>query len=356
MNNNLTPRINGLENNLIIDGDHKFWPEGTSRTIANNSGAYGSVLFLVSNTDSGITITNSRQSSPGNGLLYSNQISKTASGTLSAGTLVRHRYVVEGYDIQPMINKEHTLIFFVKSSIATARTVTFNNGDFSHSLLKTYNINAANTWQLVTIKIPALSTCPGILDQTNGRGLNIGFTVVAGSTFQTSTTNSWTSGNFHAQSGQDSTWLTGTTHDFSIKGVMLLAGDWEGLSESQYNYIRAGKNIQQEYAMTQRYYEKSYDLDVVPGANTNVGVHYNTGVPSTQSLRITGKYSVPKRTTPTLIFYNPVTGATGQARAENGTNGAVSINNNGLNSWTLTDGNALISQIWSVHYTSDSRF
>src|SRR5882672_3453078 len=97
-NQQFTSRLNRLEPNICIDGGMELWPEGTSRSIANNANAYGGVLFNVINTSSGITLTNSQQASipSGTNIPFSNQISKTASGTLAAGTLTRSRYIIEG--------------------------------------------------------------------------------------------------------------------------------------------------------------------------------------------------------------------------------------------------------------------
>jgi hypothetical protein len=82
----------------------------------------------------------------------------------------------------------------------------------------------------------------------------ISWDIVTGSTFTTSSVNQWVTGNFSSGPGGDTTWLTGTTHDFSIAGVMLLPGNWEGLNAAQYNFVRAGRNFEDEVAMSQRYF------------------------------------------------------------------------------------------------------
>jgi hypothetical protein len=267
---NLTPRINRFESNLIIDGAMEMWPEGTSRTISSGSALYGSVLMYAENDATSVSVTNSRQADVPSGttLQFSNRLSKTAAGTLASNTSVRLRYNIEGYDIATIRNQEFSLIFWVKSSVASSRTISLRNTGSTHSFLKQYNINTANTWELKAVRFSALSACPGTLDLTNGTGISISFGVVLGTNLRNSTTNSWVTGNFLSGIGEDTTWLTGTNHDFSIAGVMVLPGNWEGLTAAQYNFVRAGKNFEDELAMSQRYFE------LVPGTTTNTRPQY----------------------------------------------------------------------------------
>lgn len=300
---NLTPRINRLESNIVIDGAMEIWPEGTSRSVANNTAPYGSVLFRMDNGNTSVTLTNSRQTSvPSNtNLTFSNQVSKTAAGTLASTTYCMWQYFVEGNDIYRMWNQETTVLFWVRSSVASNRSLTIVNGSNTHSYIQQYSISAANAWELKAIRLPALSTCPGAISRDNTLGLQIRFSIVAGSTFQSATTNQWVSGNYVSGIGEDTTWLTGTAHNFSITGVMVLPGNWEGLTAAQYNFVRAGRNFAEEIAISQRYFEKSYDLNTDPATLTRVGVRggdtAGTGNYETSYIR--------KRIAPNVVFYNP---------------------------------------------------
>jgi hypothetical protein len=234
----------------------EIWPEGTSRSIANNAAAYGSVLMSLNNTSSGVTLTNSQQTAvpSGKGLSFSNQTSKTAAGTLAAGTSITQQHIIEGYNISSLANQEFSLIFYVRSSVASNRSLAIRNGTSTHSYVKQYNISAANTWELKALSFPALSSCPGALNFLNAAGLRVTWNIVSGTTFQTSSLNQWVAGNFVSGPGEDTTWLTGTTHSFDIAGLMVLPGNWEGLNAAQYNFVRAGRNFEDEVAMSQRYF------------------------------------------------------------------------------------------------------
>ena len=72
------------------------------------------------------------------------------------------------------------------------------------------------------------------------------------------------------------------------------------------------RSFPQELALCQRYYEKTYDQSVVPGTANDKGAFFTVRIDS-----IGGggtAYKVTKRATPTVTFYSPTTGTSGQAR------------------------------------------
>ena len=316
-NKALTPRLNRMEPNIVIDGGHEIWPEGTSRSVTSGAQLYGSVLFRCANVSSGITLTNSQQSSipSGTNIPYSNQVSKTAAGTLAAGTNTNLSYLIEGYDTNKILNDSFSLIFWVKSSVASNRSIALLNASQSHTMIKQYNIAAANTWQLQVVTFSGISACPGTIERTNLAGLQIAFTIVAGSTFQTATTGSWVAGNFRSGVGEDTTWLTGTTHDFSIAGVMVLPGDWSSLTSntSAYKFQRSGRNYQEELQKSQRYWEGFPN-----GVSAGIVGYNGTGGAITASCHFV--FKTEKRASPTITVG---TGAVLQV----GTFGVVTIQN-----------------------------
>lgn len=361
----LTPRLNRLEPNLVIDGAMEIWPEGTSRSIANGTSGYGSVLFKTFNESSGITITNSQQSSvpSGTNLQFSNQISKTAAGTLSSTTAIVTRHDIEGYNVDRIYNNDFSVIFWVKSSVVSNRSVSLTNASGSHCIVKQYNISTANTWQLKVVTFPALSVCPGTINRTNGSGLGIRFGVVIGSSQQTSTLGSWQAGSFASGVGEDTTWLTGTNHDFSIAGVMVLPGDWTSLqtNTSAYTFLRAGRNFQQELAMSQRYFEKSNPLDIAPGAVGSQNRFY-TGILNGGGGGAHGPvvFAVRKRATPTIGYWDgTIINQAFWRRASADTSTAMTPN--GLNEYGFDPVNNTAGAAWAVsqlafNWSADARF
>jgi hypothetical protein len=357
---NLTPRINNLEPNLVIDGGFEIWPEGTSRNFTTGASGYGSILFQHVNAGSGVTTTNSQQASvpAGTNIPFSNQISKSASGTLATSAVVL-QYYTEGYDTQKILNTDFSVIFWVKSSVASNRSLSVRNGNDTHSFVQQYNIAAANTWQLVALKIPALSTCPGTFSKTNGRGLITCFSALVGNVaLQTATLNSWQSGSFYSGVGEDTTWMTGTNHDFSIAGVMILPGDFTGIDAATYNFVRAGRNFGEELSLTQRYFEKSYEFEVSPGTNTEngaIGIRYFNMAVTPYNNRYYHTYRAAKRTTITPSFYS-ITGTLGSWSGAGGPVSVVAPSGNGFQVEAVSPSGSTTDWWFRGHFVADARF
>jgi hypothetical protein len=67
--------------------------------------------------------------------------------------------------------------------------------------------------------------------------------------------------------------------------------------------------------LCQRYYEKSYNVDIAPGALTNVGVETRFAADTSDFNYPNFVYRVTKRVTPsTLTIYSPITGVAGKVR------------------------------------------
>lgn len=73
------------------------------------------------------------------------------------------------------------------------------------------------------------------------------------------------------------------------------------------------RNFQQELALCQRFYEKSYDVATAPGTVTAVGVEaIRRSAASEAATFFNASFCVPKRSVPTVTWYNPNTGTSGQ--------------------------------------------
>jgi hypothetical protein len=117
---------------------------------------------------------------------------------------------------------------------------------------------------------------------------------------------------------------------------------------------------QQELARCQRYYEKSYDLGVLPGtalARTGqefFGYYGTTGAAYSFGVR----YKTPKRAAPSVTLYSPTTGSSGVS--DNGGSADVTTSpaqigiegfQAGANSFTP----AAIGNGLRIQWTADSR-
>ena len=96
-----------------------------------------------------------------------------------------------------------------------------------------------------------------------------------------------------------------------------------------------------ELALAQRYYEKSYNIDVAPATNTAVGRFDLYGsTDSSNNALVTGSFKVTKRATPTMTYYTDA-GTSGQfSYRRNGASGNITANdyNTGMTGFGLYGG------------------
>lgn len=267
----------------------------------------------------------------------------TADASIAAGDNYSVQYIVEGYDISQAgfgqsNQKEITLSFWHKHTVTGTYCVGFTNSAVNRSYVAEYTQSVADTWEKSTITITADSS--GTWLYTNGGGLLIWFTIAAGSTYQT-TAGSWQAGLFYATSNQVNA-MDNASNNFKLALIKLELGS----VATPYPV----ENRADILARCQRYYEKSYDMDLVPG----YGLDYNGAGYAVMAKTVgngegfyLNRFAVAKRDAPTMTFYSANDGASGnwynQDTAANiavnsssiGWNAAITTNNTGGN---ITDG------------------
>jgi hypothetical protein len=115
----------------------------------------------------------------------------------------------------------------------------------TRSYVTTYTVNAANTWQYVTITVPG-DTSGTWIGATNGSAVAVVFNLGSGSSWTTATTNAWQTGKYIQSSGTVSQ-ATVANSTFYITGVQLE----EGTAASPFENRLYGT----EFALCQRYYQ-----------------------------------------------------------------------------------------------------
>ena len=177
-------------------------------------------------------------------------------------------YHVEGYDMQRLgwgraNPKNCTLSFWAKTSVAGTYCVSFRQGAATRSQIKEYTLSA-NTWTKVKLTVTGDSDSTWLNSNytTNGKGILIEWNLGKSNSKNTSTVNSWISGNKVASNNQVR-WIATLGATFSLTGVQLEVGD----TATSFEHRSYGEELQR----CQRYFfrlrpDSSYAAYGVGGA------------------------------------------------------------------------------------------
>jgi hypothetical protein len=138
--------------------------------------------------------------------------------------------------------------------------------------------------------------------------------LASGSTYHT-TADAWQTGNFYATSNQVNA-CDNTANNFRLAQVKLEQGQvatpWKA------------RLFEEELALCQRYYEKSYNITTDPGSATTVGIiDYvdNSGAAARMDIPVT--FTTKKRTTATVVLYDDAGTANRVFKGSSGKTAAV---------------------------------
>ena len=257
-----TPRLDGLERNLVINGNMDFWQRGTSVACNFNDDKYLADRFVIDvwAASASATGTYSRsadvptQAQSGFNSRYSLLYTNTSANSNS----ITVRYEVEGQDYQQIHAQKIRVQFWVKSSVAGTYSLGLQNGaNQNRSYLTTYTIASANTWQKVAIDVQLDQTGTWNFNET--AGLSILWGAGVPSFYGLSALNTWVSSRVTGYTGNTASWSTTSGATFQIAQVSLIPQDFTlaGASNVDIPFQRAGRTIGHELAMCQRYYFNS---------------------------------------------------------------------------------------------------
>jgi hypothetical protein len=252
--------------NFIINGAMDFWQRGTSFISPSNAYVSDRWFYIKSST---ATHTISRSTSvpslSQSGFIFPSSIRfnlTNPQGTLASNGFVVLEHRIEGIIFAPLASKPITISFWVNATRTGIYSVYFRNQNLTRSFVSTYTINQSNTWEKKSITLTHDTN--GTWNYANSIGLHVGFALAAGSSYSIPSLNTWADGDFISHSSCINGVQSGST-DFFITGVQIE----EGISAS--NFERSGGSLSHELQLCQRYFEKTYDLDVAPGTSTPVG-------------------------------------------------------------------------------------
>jgi hypothetical protein len=334
--------------NILINGKFDVWQRGTTFASVTNEYTVDRWKYTATGT---MIVDMLQQSNTGvpkgmNKYLYAGVAAADTSLTASDFTQLEHRIeglnsAVLGWHLTDQASKSNiTLSFWAGHSKTGTYCVAFRNNGNSRSYVAEYTQAVANAWEYHTITVPAPTDGTWLTD--NGLGLEVSFTWASGTTFHT-TADSWQTGNYIATSNQVNA-MDSTANAMRTTGVQLEVGN----DATDFEYRSFGE----ELALCQRYFEKSYNHDVVPGNSSGPGLHYETTETGTSGGAGYNNvsFAVAKRATPATINIYAVDGTID--RITDGTNVTRAI---GLGTFVSDKGESGFNQNYTLSGAADGR-
>ena len=299
--------INGA---IVIDQRNA----GASTSVGTASAAYTLDRWRVYH-DTAITSNITAQQSstvPSTGFINSQILTNGTGTSPAAGDFNVIQQRIEGFNIADLnygssTAATTTLSFWVRSSLTGTFGFGVTNSNQDRSVVYTYTISSANTWEQKTITIAGDQS--GTWLTTNGIGLILSWDLGSGTSSNAAATGTWY-GARYVRTSACTNFIGTTGATFYITGVQLE----RGTVATPFEY----RNYQQELAMCQRYFQKSYDIETAVGtASYNGYLNWNW-----QNLSNYGTANiilpVRMRAAPTCTNYNPALTNTVGGRYWNG--------------------------------------
>jgi hypothetical protein len=219
--------------NRIINGDMRIAQRATTASNVGSS-AYATLDRFVLDTRINASPTGSytqaQSTDAPTGFNYSFSVTvSTAGNSLASAYGLNLGHFIEGYNIADLgwgtANAQTiTLSFWVKSSITGSYGFGLMNASYGAAYVAQYTVTSANTWEKKTVTIPGPTI--GTWDSTTGRGIQLKFSLGTGSTYVTSTPNTWIVGEFldASSSTASPTFWNTSGAVWKITGVQLELG------------------------------------------------------------------------------------------------------------------------------------
>jgi len=366
----LTPNFDLRDNplkNHIINGNFDFWQRVAGNTTTVNTSStqaiYTSDRIRVSSgggSTHNYSVVRSTDvptfAQSGFNSTYSSLYTQiTGLNAAAADWRFPFNYRMEGYDYQRLHGKMITISFWFKASITGIYSVGMTNSAQSRSLVTTFTVNVANTWEFKTVTVTLDTTGSWNFDSTLALDIVIGSS--SGSNYQTSTLNSWVNGDV-VQSTSSVNWAGTTGATIRIAQLSLVEG---ASALGATGFSRSGVSIGNELAMCQRYYEKSYGLEVVPGTSGQQdGVHvFGPGNYPNGDFYGHIRYTARKRGGPSVTQYGYAGNVNRISQANSGTDqaansGVVLFGGAGGHGVYNSSGGAVNVGAVSCHWTADA--
>lgn len=334
--------------NRIINGDMRIDQRNEGASITQTTGnvypvdrwrTYGSVTSKFSaQRNYGIT--------PPVGFSHHLGINSLSSYSVGAGEVFTITHAIEGFSVTDLSwgngsAKTVTLSFWFRSNMSGGSVFggSLQNSAGTRSYPFTFSSITTNTWEYKTITIPGDQSGTWLTDNGAGVVLRLGLGV---GTSLSGTAGAWAAGDYRSATGAVS--IVGTNAaTYYITGVQLEVGS----VATPFEQLPMTTQLQ----LCQRYYEKSYDIGVVPGTITNAG--RVIGSRQTGGFACCTPFKVTKNTTPTVSIYSPTTGAVA-IRNDAGSSDETASVEYGKASINVLGTTSTVGSRMSYHFTAEA--
>lgn len=218
---------------------------------------------------------------------YSGVTTTTAESPPSAGALYLFVQWIEGVNVADLgwgtANAQTvTLSFWARSSLTGTFAGDVTNGAQDRSFVFTYSLPVANTWTFCTVTIPGPTT--GTWPTDTSASIGVRYSLGTGSTYLTSSTNQWLTGQYEGATGQTNVVSTnGAT--WYLAGAQLEVG----VTATTFDY----RPYTLEQQLCYRYYQSLWFENAIAYRPSDAG----TGAAQSNL-----PYLVSLRTTPSVAF------------------------------------------------------
>ncbi len=287
--------------------------EGGSVSLSSGAPAYAvdgvKIGFVSTGHSTNATLSCQRIADAPVGYTYSVKCTVgTAASAVGNGDYIAALIPIEAGTIQDALlgtSGAQTLCLQWQSKISIGGYIAgwgFQNFAQTRSYDNTAAASSAAVWTADEVCFPGDASGTWVTSGNAGGAYAV-LTFAAGSTYQ-GAAGGWAGGNYLSTTSQSNSLLTTAGSTFEITNLKL------EISPAPTPFQR--RPIQQELALCQRYYEKSYDIGIAPGTATILGAADFVGAAGYSSKAgLSISYKATKRADPAVTLYAPDSGASG---------------------------------------------
>ena len=298
---------NKTRENLMINGAFDYWQRGT--VLISPSYQYIADRWTSGNNYAGATSLQRTGWVPDlvNGD-YSMRMTNTNATTLGTSEWIAFAQKIEGNRLKKVRGKDMILSFDVATNLPGKYVVMLKNGndggktgDVRYAIPYTVTNNEA--YERISLNISKINEAIGTgFNWDTNSGMGVWFIQAAGTNHHFSQEETWVVDQPAIGVAGMADFAGTAGAYFQIANVMLHEDDGTGIAQ---DFKRATDSIAEELQLCQRYYEKTYSLEVEPGTFTTGGMKYHAfSSGNCYMSRTPVNFLTPKRDNPTIVTYS----------------------------------------------------